>query len=119
MLKIAVPSRDGVVDAHFGHCEYFTVFTINDGVIAAEERMDSPESCGCMSGIGPILADAGVSLMLAGNMGQGAVNVLAAHGIEAVRGASGPVRGVVEGYLSGKLVLADGSCAGHGHDCAH
>jgi predicted Fe-Mo cluster-binding NifX family protein len=119
MMKIAVPSRDGAVDAHFGHCEYYTVFTVKDGVINTEERMDSPTACGCKSGIAPILADAGVSVMLAGNMGEGAVRVLDAHGIEAVRGASGPVRNVVESYLAGKLVLADGSCAGHGHDCTH
>lgn len=118
-MKIAVPSRDGVVDAHFGHCEYFTVFTVDSGKITAEERVDSPEACGCKSGIAPILANAGVSIMLAGNMGEGAVRVLGTHGIQAIRGASGAVRHVVESYLAGKLALADGSCSEHGHVCGH
>ena len=26
--KVAVPTRDGVVDDHFGHCAYYTIFTI-------------------------------------------------------------------------------------------
>ena len=29
-MKIAVPSRQNRVDEHFGHCEYFTVFTVNE-----------------------------------------------------------------------------------------
>lgn len=118
-MKIAVPSRDGVVDSHFGHCEYFTVFTVDDGRISGEQRVDSPAGCGCKSGVAPVLAAAGVTIMLAGNMGEGAVRVLAAQGIQAIRGASGPVRNVVESYLTGALALADGSCAGHAHTCGH
>ncbi len=30
MMKIALPACQNQVDEHFGHCEYFTVFTIND-----------------------------------------------------------------------------------------
>jgi len=29
-MKIALPSRGKAIDDHFGHCEYFTVFTVND-----------------------------------------------------------------------------------------
>ncbi len=29
-MKIALPSYQNQVDEHFGHCEYFTVFTIDD-----------------------------------------------------------------------------------------
>jgi len=28
IMKIALPSRQNQVDEHFGHCEYFTVFTV-------------------------------------------------------------------------------------------
>ena len=38
----------------------------------------------------------GVSLMLAGNMGSGAVNVLNSQGIDVVRGCSGNVKAVAE-----------------------
>ena len=50
--KIGVPTRDGSVDAHFGHCEYFTVFEIENGTVKAERRVDSPNGCGCKSEIG-------------------------------------------------------------------
>jgi predicted Fe-Mo cluster-binding NifX family protein len=29
-MKIALPSRGNLVDSHFGHCEYFTIFTVDD-----------------------------------------------------------------------------------------
>jgi predicted Fe-Mo cluster-binding NifX family protein len=28
-MKIALPSRMNQIDEHFGHCEHFTVFTID------------------------------------------------------------------------------------------
>jgi predicted DNA-binding protein (UPF0251 family)/predicted Fe-Mo cluster-binding NifX family protein len=126
-MKIALPSRDGRIDAHFGHCAYFTVYTAEDGKIVAEERVDSPEGCGCKSNVASVLAAKGVTLMLAGNMGDGAVRVLSGQGIQTVRGCEGDVRGVAEAWLAGKILDSGESCASHGtghshddgHVCAH
>lgn len=30
MVKIAIPTRDNMVNDHFGHCDHYTVFTIDD-----------------------------------------------------------------------------------------
>ncbi len=37
-MKIALPSRGNQIDNHFGHCEYFTVFT---AYTATKEISDS------------------------------------------------------------------------------
>jgi len=29
-MKIAVPTKNEMVDSHFGHCEYYTIFTIDN-----------------------------------------------------------------------------------------
>lgn len=29
-MKIAIPTREDVVDDHFGHCDHYTVFTIDE-----------------------------------------------------------------------------------------
>lgn len=122
-MKIALPCRDGRIDAHFGHCAYFTVYTAEDGKIVAEERVDSPEGCGCKSNVASVLAAKGVTRMLAGNMGDGAVRVLSGQGIETVRGCEGEVRAVAEAWLAGKIRDSGESCASHGaghsHDGAH
>ena len=28
--KIAIPTREGMVDDHFGHCAYYTVITLDE-----------------------------------------------------------------------------------------
>ena len=118
-MKIALPTRSNQIDDHFGHCEYFTVFTTDESSIISQEVVASPEGCGCKSNIASVLADMGVSLMLAGNMGDGAVNVLHHAGIEVVRGCQGDVTDVTTLWLSGELKDSGDSCHEHEHGCHH
>lgn len=30
MKKIALPTRNGLIDDHFGHCEFYTIFTVDE-----------------------------------------------------------------------------------------
>ncbi|MCP4714061.1 MAG: dinitrogenase iron-molybdenum cofactor biosynthesis protein [Deltaproteobacteria bacterium] len=118
-MKIALPSRDGQVDSHFGHCDHFTVFTVDkEKNIVSQERFDPPEGCGCKSNVASVLAEMGVTVMLAGNMGQGAVNVLGNNGIKVYRGCAGDLEAVVESWLSGQVVDSGVGCTSHG-SCSH
>ena len=55
-MKVAIPTRNNVVDDHFGHCEYYTIFTISeDKLIVCTEIQASPEGCGCKSNIASVL----------------------------------------------------------------
>lgn len=120
-MKIALPSRDNLIDDHFGHCEYFTVFTIADESkeIISREIIGSPVGCGCKSDIAESLKELGVTVMLAGNMGDGAVNVLKGAGIEVLRGCSGEIEAVATKWLDGSLNDSGDSCSAHGHDHDH
>jgi len=121
-MKIAVPTKDGNVDAHFGHCAYYSIFTVEGTSIVSEETMKAAAGCGCKSGIAGDLARSGVETMVAGNIGEGAVRVLGSFGIRVVRGASGSARAAAEAFLAGKLVDSGADCAAHGHDhegCGH
>ena len=67
--KIAIPTREGMIDDHFGHCAYYTVFTLDEqNQVIYQERLDSPEGCGCKSNIASVMQEMGIALMLAGNM---------------------------------------------------
>jgi predicted Fe-Mo cluster-binding NifX family protein len=112
-MKIALPSRDGLIDGHFGHCEYFTIVTIEDGKISNEEKLNPPEGCGCKSNVVPTMAEMGVKLMLAGSMGQGAVNMLNSHGIEVFRGLTGTPKDAVNSWLMGQLKDSGENCSDH------
>jgi predicted Fe-Mo cluster-binding NifX family protein len=119
-MKIAVPTKNNMVDDHFGHCEYFTVFTVDgEKKIVSEEKVESQAGCGCKSNIVGVLSQMGVQVMLAGNMGNGAVNVLGTHGIDVFRGCSGPVKDVAEGWLKGDIKDSGVGCSSHEHDCGH
>jgi len=121
-MKIAVPSRDGLVDEHFGHCKEFVVYRVDGQKLVDEPAIPSLEGCGCKSGVASILARAGVTHLVAGNMGEGAVRVLGSQGVAVVRGASGPVRAAAEAFARGVLADSGVGCAGHGedgHECSH
>ncbi|MGE5516237.1 MAG: NifB/NifX family molybdenum-iron cluster-binding protein [Bacteroidota bacterium] len=116
MVMIAVPSRDGMVDEHFGHCEAFSIFRLKDGTLSLHSNLTPPVGCGCQSNIIPSLIELGVSVLVAGNMGGGAANLLAQHGITVCRGASGPVDKAVAAWAAGTLKDQDQLC--QSHDCA-
>jgi predicted Fe-Mo cluster-binding NifX family protein len=118
-MLIALPSRENRIDNHFGHCEYFTVFTVDNTTkeIVNSQIIPSPAGCGCKSNIAHTLSEMGVELMLAGNMGEGAVNVLNRSGITVVRGCSGDVKTVALQWLEGSLVDSGDSCHEHEHGC--
>ena len=119
--RIAVPTRDGTVDQHFGSCRGFTLFDVKDGIVVKEEFLPAPDGAGCKSSAASGLAKAGVRVMLAGGMGEGAVRVMASFGITPVRGAAGPVRAAAEAYAAGRLADSGVVCAHdhEGHDCSH
>ena len=126
-MKIAVPvTKENQIDSHFGHCESYGVFTISDNnEISDIKSMESPQGCGCKSDIASVLAADGVTVMLAGGIGGGAINVLNNSGIDVVRGCSGDATEIVKQYVSGLVKDSGSSCHAHeshhenGHVCNH
>lgn len=122
-MKIAIPTRNKYVDDHFGHCEYYTIYTISQtNEIENEELYEAPAGCGCKSNIATILQNKGVKVMLAGNMGQGAVNTIAASGISVYRGCAGSVKEVAESFLRKEIEDSGRTCSHNhenGHQCNH
>jgi len=128
-MKIAVPcTENNQIDNHFGHCEFYRVYTISEtNKIVGEKIVKSVEGCGCKSGISTVLAEQGVTLMLAGGIGNGAINVLNNSGIEVIRGCAGVPEEVVLQYIAGSIVDSGESCKtheehhadGHEHTCNH
>ena len=114
-MRIAVPTVGSRVDEHFGHCRCFTIFDVDDEKkIVSEETLKPPPGCGCRSSIVPQLANMGVSVMLAGNMGGGAAEILTVNGIRVVRGANGDVREAAEDWLAGRIDDSGATCQSHG-----
>lgn len=114
-MKIAVPATiDNNIDDHFGHCEFYNIFTISENnEITDIKTIESVQGCGCKSNIASVLAEDGVSIMLAGGIGGGAINVLNNAGIDVIRGCSGNVKDVVELFLKGQIMDNGSTCEQH------
>ncbi len=128
-MKIAVPVKsNNQVDDHFGHCSFYDIFLISENSEITElKRIPSLQGCGCKSNIAEILAADGVSVMLAGGIGNGAINVLKNSGISVIRGCMGDSAEVVKHYLLGNIKDSGESCHHHdshtadssSHQCSH
>ena len=127
MKKIAVPvTSSNQIDGHFGHCEFYNVYSVSDkNVITEIQTIKSEQGCGCKSNIASVLFEQGVTVMLAGGIGGGAINVLNSVGIQVIRGCSGDAHEIVELYITGKISDSGESCFQHehhgegGHVCNH
>ena len=130
-MKIAVPvTKNNQIDDHFGHCEFYNVFTISENNdIVDVQTLKSEQGCGCKSDIANTLSQNGVTIMLAGGIGSGAINVLNNSGIKVVRGCSGNAAELVKQYIAGLVIDSGESCKTHeehhgqghehGHVCNH
>ncbi len=117
MMKIALPVHNGSINEHFGHSENFTVYTISTEKIIESKSSVVSDGCGCHSGIAQILSKQGVSIMLAGNIGAGAINHLNEFGIKVVRGCYGQADKVIAEFLKGTIIDNEQTCTAHERNC--
>lgn len=127
MINIAVPvDINNQIENHFGHCDHYEIFTVsNENKIIKIQTLETVQGCGCKSNIANILAENGITIMLAGNIGDGAINVLNQCNIEVIRGCTGETKEIVNKYLKGKIIDSGESCLHHegqhtqAHQCNH
>ena len=113
MMKIAVASDNGMVTEHFGHCEEFMIFEVENKQIIKSETIANP---GHRPGFLPnYLNDMGVNVVISGGIGAGAINIFKEKVIEVISGAGGKAKAVVEAYLQGELKSTGFVCHEHRH----
>jgi len=109
-MRFAVPTYQGKLCAHFGHCEAFAIIdTDNNGNIIKEVFENPPPH---EPGVLPRwLSEKGVNCVIAGGMGSRAQQLFAQQGVKVVTGAQGEYpRDVVEQYLKGTLQIGANTC---------
>jgi predicted Fe-Mo cluster-binding NifX family protein len=118
-MKIAIPVlNDNVINGHFGKSGKFNIYSISNGEIESVKTIPSFEGSGCKSGIATILADEGVTTVIASGIGGGSINKLKASGIEIISGCKGSPRSNIEQLIKGELTDNGSSCHKH-HDHDH
>jgi predicted Fe-Mo cluster-binding NifX family protein len=108
-MKFAIPLAEGVLCAHFGHCQQFAIIETEDGQIKDKKLHTPPPH---EPGVLPKwLAELGVKVVIAGGMGRRALGLFSEKGIEVTVGApSSPPETLVEQYLQGTLIAGQNIC---------
>ena len=119
MIKIAIPTKNNQVDDHFGHCEYFSIIEVDDNKkMTSQFKIESSKSCGCKTNLAEELANEGVTILLAGGIGQGAINKLKSQNIEVLAGFNGTIEEAIERWKNNKYPGIIPICVEH-HNCSH
>ena len=85
MMKIAVTYENGQVFQHFGHCEQFKLYEVQDGKVFSSQVVSAVGSGhGALAGF---LRQYGVDVLICGGIGGGARTALSDAGIQLYPGA--------------------------------
>jgi predicted Fe-Mo cluster-binding NifX family protein len=111
-MKIAIPTAQGALCMHFGHCELFAILTVDEAaksITATQEVAPPPHEPGVLP---RWLHEQGVELIIAGGMGMRAQQLFGQFGIRVIVGAPADRPEKVAGqWLAGELVTGDNCCS--------
>ncbi len=92
-----------MVDSRFGRCPYFVIVDSETMEFNAVSNDSSNAAHGAGIQAAQTVVNLGAEVVITGNVGPHAFNVLSATGIDVVTGASGTVKNAVERYQMGQL----------------
>lgn len=112
-IVVAIPSEDGLLNPHFGHTKNFTLYTIKQKSVVAEEEI--PIIKGSHADVIAWLKnEKKVEVIIAGGMGDEATNICRSFGIKLFRGVGvGKCSSIIQLYIENKLTDREGTCSGH------
>lgn len=114
IMKIGIPSNGKLVNQHFGMSENFVIVTVEDNKIVNAEEISTSEFAHQHQGLANLLAQHGVSVVIAGGIGRGAIDGLENNNLQVIKGASGEYLEVVKEFINGTLENKDVVCNHHG-----
>ena len=109
-MKIAVPTAEGKLCMHFGHCEKFVIVEVDDQkhIVSKEEVVPPPHEPGVLP---KWLHEKGADVIIAGGMGMRAQQLFQQYGIQVVVGAPADhPQTVVMDWLKGTLMTGTNVC---------
>jgi predicted Fe-Mo cluster-binding NifX family protein len=107
--RFAIPTVNGELTAHFGHCEQFAIVETEDNKIGEVTFVTPPVH---QPGIYPqFLSNYGVHVIIAGGIGMKAQNLFNQYNIEVYIGVDfGSPEKLVEDFLNNQLQTGQNLC---------
>ena len=113
-ITAASKGLDAPVDSRFGRCRYFIILHSETTELETVENASVGASSGAGIQAAQTLVNKGVNVVITGNIGPNAFQVLSSAGVKVVTGAEGGVRDVVEKYEKDELKeISDPTVGGH------
>jgi len=110
-MKIAIPVQAGRVSMHFGHCEEFALYEVNEDdktILGKTTHKPPAHEPGVLPGW---LHELGANVIITGGMGQRAQQLFAENGITVVVGAPAETpEQLASRYLNGTLHAGENIC---------
>ncbi len=109
MKKIAIPVENDILCSHFGHCAQFSIIETNKNEVVKQNFITPPPH---EPGLLPKwLAEQGVTTIIAGGIGQKAINLFNQQNIEVHFGAK-PKKSLelVNDLLKSELEIGNNAC---------
>ncbi len=110
-MKIAIPYEDGKVFQHFGHAESFKIYETAEKKIVSSNVISTGDTG--HEALAKLLSDAGVTALICGGIGDGAIAALTNAGIVTFSGVSGDADEAVKRFLNGEIKEAGANCDHH------
>ncbi|QWC00404.1 NifB/NifX family molybdenum-iron cluster-binding protein [Mycoplasmatota bacterium] len=110
-MKVALSTKNNLITEHFGHCDYFVVYEVENNEINGSYLIKNPPH---QKGYLPkFLKGEGIDVVIAGGIGAMAVNGLKNLGIDCYINVEGDVSVVIEKFLNNELNQGGEPCTDH------
>lgn len=118
-MKIALPNEGKMINQHFGKSKSFVIAKIQGGELINTEEMSVENLQHNHDGLSGFLLSQGVSIVIVGGIGEGALKALNEVGIKTIRGVSGDYLDVIKEYLKDDLKDKEVVCNHRGDHAGH
>lgn len=113
-MRIAIAKEGNAVSGHFGHCEGFEVFDVENEAVLSREYIVNP---GHRPGFLPVyLSERRINVIIAGGMGETAQDLFKDNKIDVFVGVEGQIEAVIKQFMDGKLISSNSVCSEHAHE---
>lgn len=108
-MKIAIPVANKKLCAHFGHCQEFIIYEVNNNKVLSKTSIDPPAHA---PGVIPeFLAENKVDCILGGGMGSRAQQLFSQFGIKVITGITeADPDAIVNSFINNSLEIGENVC---------
>ncbi len=107
-MKVAISCDGNEVSGHFGRCEKYIIFEVENGKLKSKIELANPGHKPFF--LPNFLKEHGVQKIICQGIGPRAVDLFKQLGIEVISGVSGNIDEVVKQYINGTLKSGISTC---------